>query len=89
MKIVVKAFYYLTLDTMDVYGFDGNKCNPLRRIPLDATVMTKSLTINFFRMDESPYDAIIGRDWTIPVEAIDSSKYQFMKFPHIGRIIKI
>lgn len=31
----------------DVYGFDGNKSNPLDQIALDITVMAKSLTIDF------------------------------------------
>lgn len=77
-------------DTRDIYSFSGNKSIPLGRIPLDITVMTKSLIVDFLIVDcNSAYNEILGRDMTIPMEAIASSRYKYVKFPYMGCIEKI
>lgn len=58
-------------NTGDVYGFSGHKSNPIGHNLLDITIMGKSLTIIVLVMDsKSPGNAILGRDWTVPMEAI-------------------
>lgn len=37
----------ITSNTEDVNGFNGNTSNPLSKIPLDVTVITKSLIVDF------------------------------------------
>lgn len=41
----------ITTNTGDVYGFEGNKSNPVGRVPLDVTLMAKVLTVDFVLMD--------------------------------------
>lgn len=46
------------LDIGDLYCFVGNKSNLIGYIPLDVTIMGKSLTKNFLLMDyKIPYNA--------------------------------
>lgn len=77
-------------NTGNIYGSYGNKSNPIDHIPLDITIMIKSLIVDFLPMDyKSPFNIIQGKYWTIPIESITSSKYQYIKFPHMGHIAKV
>lgn len=64
----------ITSDTVDVYGFDGNKSKLVGHISLDVTVITKSLTIDFLLIDyKSPLNIFMGRECMILMESIASS----------------
>ncbi|KAL5725266.1 hypothetical protein ACHQM5_008428 [Ranunculus cassubicifolius] len=71
-------------------GFDGHKSKPIGYITLDVSLMGKVLSVDFALMDcKSPFNGILGRTWTHPMEAIASSLYQCVKFPHNGRVAKV
>lgn len=61
-------------DPGDAYGFDGHKTNPIRYVTLDITLMGKALSVDFLLVDcKSPYIAIFGRDWAMPIIFIAST----------------
>ena len=52
-----------------VFGFNGQKARPIGRVVLNVARMGKVFTVDFLLIDaKSPYNAILGRDWTIPME---------------------
>lgn len=74
----------------EVAGFDGHKSRPRGRATLIVSVMGKHQDVYFLLMNcRSPYNGILGRDWTVPIEVNASARYQCTKFPRKDRVAKI
>lgn len=74
----------------EVAGFDGLPSTPKGHVTLIVTVIGRQMPIDFLLMNcSAPYNGILGRDWTVPMEVVASARYQCLKFPNQGRISKV
>lgn len=52
--------------------------------------MRMVLLVDFFLMDyKSPYNAILGTDYTIPTDVVAFTRYQIIKLSLGGQITKV
>ena len=75
---------------MVVTGYDGNKKTVCGKIMLLVQAGPISMPEEFYIMDiPATFNLILGRRWLNHMNAIMSSRHQCVKFPHLGKIMKL
>ena len=70
--------------------YDGNRKNVCGKIMLLVQAGPISVPEEFYVMDiPATFNLILGRRWLNHMKAVMSTRHQCIKFPHLGKIVKL
>ena len=80
----------LTPAPLVVTRYDGNRKNVCGKIMLLVQAGPISVPEEFYVMDiPATFNLILGRRWLNHMKAVMSTRHQCIKFPHLGKIVKL
>ena len=79
----------LSQSSISILAFDNTRRPSLGAITLIVEIGPLSMPVEFHIVDvESPFNAILGRPWITPLNAVPSVAHQYLKFPYEEKVVK-